>query len=446
MPKKKKMKKEDILDNEKRTQKKEIKASAPYSKNLDSETSGEKKSYEKDYSGIACPAPFFDADNGIVKLSEGSGGKETIRLISKFQSFFYSGKENSMDYSNKKEIIGNNENKNCNKNRYANKTKGKILYAWKNQSNDSATIKISNKYLAFTTDSYIVTPLFFPGGNIGTLAFCGTANDLSMMGAEPIGISLGIVIEEGFPKKDLFEIIKTIGDYSKKYKIPVVTGDTKVMEKGSLDKMIINTSGIGLADFVLDKKIEPGDKIIVSGSIGEHGAALLSKRFELSSGIKTDSKPLWEEINCIKGLIKCAKDITRGGLASALNELLINNENEDAAMPNPDKKQNINEHKNKSTGNMILVYEEKIPLKKEVRGLCEILGIDIYSLASEGRFVCVCNKRNAEKAVKMLSKFDKSASIIGEVLESTGNAVVVKTMFGKRILNMPSGNIVPRIC
>ena len=317
-----------------------------------------------------------------VKLSEGSGGKEMQALVSEIRSRLYSGK-------------------------------------WKNTKDDSASLDFNGK-LFFTSDSYVVTPIFFPGGNIGKIAFCGTVNDLSVMGAKPLGISLSLVIEEGLPKEELFKVIETIGWLSKKHRIPIVTGDTKVMEKGAVDKLVVNTSGIGIAKRTLDEKLVEGDHIIVSGGLGEHAAALLAERFEMDSGIKTDSKPLWSEISSVIDLIKQAKDITRGGLAAVLNELAEKN-----------KKQ-------------FFIEEEKIPVKKEVRALTDILGIDFYPLACEGRFVCVCPAKNSKAVVKKLQRFNPIAADIGEV--RGGSGVLVQTRFGKKPLNNPSGKIVPRIC
>ncbi|MEK6946546.1 MAG: hydrogenase expression/formation protein HypE [Nanoarchaeota archaeon] len=330
-----------------------------------------------------CPPMNEKVNPDVVKLSEGSGGKEMHRLISEIAGYLNQGK-------------------------------------WKHTDEDSASLTINDKNLLFTTDSYVVTPLFFPGGNIGKIAFCGTVNDLSVMGAKPLGISLGLIIEEGFSKDDLLTIIKTIGELSKVTGIPVVTGDTKVMEKGSVDKIIINTSGVGMADFILDKPLRAGDKIIVSGGVGEHGTALLAKRFELETSIETDSRPLWEEINTIKNLIKQAKDITRGGLAAVLNEIA--------------EKEKM----------QFIIYEEQVPLMNEVRALTEILGIEVYSLACEGRFLCICSPEHEKKVLEELKKFNPMATTIGEVKE--GKDVVVQTKFGKKILSMPSGNIVPRIC
>jgi len=332
---------------------------------------------------ITCPTPK-NSDEAIITLSEGSGGKEMQSLIQSFQTHF------------------------------SHETK------WTGSDDDGAVYALENQNLVFTTDSYVVTPIFFPGGDIGKLAFCGTVNDLSMMGAMPLGLSLGLVIEEGFPKKNLNTIIETIGNLSKETGIPIVTGDTKVMEKGSLDKIIINTSGIGLAKKVLNEPLKNGDQIIVSGTIGDHGATLLSERFDIESALQTDSKPLHEEISKVQPFIKQAKDITRGGLAAVLNELA---------------------HKNNK---QFILQEEDIPLQKEVRSLTEMLGIDPLSLACEGRFVCACSGENSEKVLDILQTFNASASIIGDI--KNGRNVLVQTRFGQKILPQPSGNIVPRIC
>lgn len=330
-----------------------------------------------------CPVPV-EPDPNLVKLSEGSGGRDMQVLIDGLRK--------------------------------------KLPHAgsWKNLSDDSATIKLGNEHLVFTTDSYVVTPIFFPGGNIGKLAFCGTVNDLSVMGATPLGLSLGLVIEEGFPKSELDQIMKTIGDLSKKTKIPVVTGDTKVMERGAIDRIVINTSGVGLTKKVLDEKLKVGDKIIVSGGIGEHGTALLAKRFELETDLPTDSKPLHEEMKAILKDVKQARDITRGGLAAVLNEIA--------------NKNNVR----------FTIEEERVPMKDEVAALTQILGVEVYNLACEGTFVCFADAKKANLAVRQLSKFNKRAAIVGEVQK--GSDVIVQTRFGQKMLSMPLGEVVPRIC
>ncbi len=321
----------------------------------------------------------------IIGLSHGSGGKEMTDLIDTF-SFSFRG-------------------------------------SWNNVDNDSATIQIgNNKNLVFTTDSFLVDPIFFPGGDIGHLAVSGTINDLAVMGANPLGLSLSFIIEEGFLLEHLQKIIKSIKHLSEKTKVPIVTGDTKVMEKGKVDKIIINTSGVGIAsdEELLTKEIHEGDAIILSGGLGEHAVALLSKRFDYETTIITDSKPVLEEINAVKSFIKIAKDPTRGGVAATLNE--ISNKQQKG----------------------ILLNEENIPAKPEVRKVVDMLGINLYELACEGRFLCIAEKKHAKKVEKILKSFNKQASIIGEV--TSGNQVVMQSILGKRILPHPTGRIVPRIC
>ncbi|MEM4397561.1 MAG: hydrogenase expression/formation protein HypE [Candidatus Woesearchaeota archaeon] len=303
---------------------------------------------------------------------------------------------------------------------------------WKNYDNDSATFELktvlktseldNDNILTFTTDSFVVNPIFFPNANIGHLAFSGTINDLLVIGSKPLGLSLAFVIEEGFSQNDLMKIVETLKELSFKYNIPIVTGDTKVMEKGKIDKIIINTSGLGLCKKteLLTKKIEIGDKLILSGGLGEHAVALLSKRFNYETSIVSDSKPLIEEFNEIRHLIKQAKDPTRGGIASVLNEMVERN--------------NLG----------FLIDEEKIPVKNEVKKVVELLGINLYELASEGRFLCIVSKENVPIVLEKLKKFNQMAEIIGEVIEE--KKVILKTFLGNRILGMPSGRIVPRIC
>jgi hydrogenase expression/formation protein HypE len=331
----------------------------------------------------ACPSPVTP-NLHTIKLSEGSGGKEMGNLI--------------------KDIH----------------TRLPSFGAWENTTDDGASIALGDERLVFTTDSYVVTPIFFPGGNIGQLAFCGTVNDLAVMGARPIGLSLALVLEEGFRKEEFYQIIETIGELSRSTGIPIVTGDTKVVERRGLDKIIITTSGVGVTKRIPNDPLKEGDVIIVSGGIGEHGATLLAKRFELEATIQTDSKPLHKEMEAIAPYIKQAKDITRGGLAAITNELAAKN----------------------SIGMML--DEEAIPIAEEVRALTEILGIDVYALACEGRLLCVASKDNAPRVLELLQSFNTTASIIGRV--TTEKYVVVQTRYGKKILSTPSGNIVPRIC
>jgi len=291
---------------------------------------------------------------------------------------------------------------------------------WLHSDDDASVLDIGDQYLVFTTDSFIVDPIFFPGGNIGDLAMCGTINDLVVMGARPLGISIALVIEEGFSQKELQLIVKTIKKLSKETKVPVVTGDTKVMDRGKLDKIIVNSAGVGLVDKkrLLNIKPESGDKVVLSGGLGEHAVALLSKRFDYQTSIKSDSKPLIDEISSVHSNIKTAKDTTRGGIAATLNEIC-----------------------GRFKIGMIL-DEEKIPAEPEVIQVTEMLGINLYELACEGRFVCVC--REGEQVVQQLKKFNNDAAIIGEIVK--GDIVTVQTVLGRRVLPKPRGRIVPRIC
>ena len=335
--------------------------------------------------------------NKIITLDQGGGGKEMQELLESFVPHFYRGN-------------------------------------WENSENDAATFSVGNadlRSLQFTTDSYVVSPWRFSGGDIGHLALSGTVNDLVVMGADPVGISLALVIEEGFKRSDLEIILNSIQQLSQQYKIPVATGDTKVMERGALDGIIINTSGVGFAQKVLNDPLEAGDKIIISGGIGEHGVALLSQRFDFQTGVVSDSKPLVEEMKVIRDLIKCAKDPTRGGVAATLNEIA-----------------NVQHVE-------LEIWDEALPIQRSVRSACDMLGLDPLSLANEGKVICFTSSSNKEEVLQKLRKFNKDAAVIGEVkhnLQSsdfnlqTSNRVILKTAFGSRYLDMPKGKIVPRIC
>lgn len=295
---------------------------------------------------------------------------------------------------------------------------------WKNFENDAATFPLPDgKTLCFTTDSFVVDPIIFPGGNIGDLAFAGTVNDLVVMGADPVGLSCGLIIEEGLDEKVLAKVLKSLADLSHEFQIPIVTGDTKVMEKGSIDQIVINTSGVGLAELLLDKKIEVGDKIILSGGIGEHGVALLSQRFDFQTEVVSDTKPLVLEMQDIRSRIKWAKDPTRGGIAASLNELATEKNLE------------------------LEILDQALPIQKAVRAAGELLGIDVLTLANEGKILCIVKQKQANEVLEKLKKYNSMAAIIGEVkgVKNSGQ-VILKTSLGSRILSMPSGKIVPRIC
>jgi hydrogenase expression/formation protein HypE len=293
---------------------------------------------------------------------------------------------------------------------------------WKNSQDDAATYKLGDRHLVFTTDAYIVDPLFFPGGDIGKICICGTINDLAMMGAKPIGISLSMVIEEGFPKKELIKIISSINSAAKRANVPIVTGDTKVTEKGKIDKIEITTAGIGIAEKIISNSgAKAGDVIISSGDLGEHTVALLSERFNYKTKVISDSKTLHEEINKVGKYLHAAKDPTRGGLAA-----------------------NIIEIAEKSKVKIVL-NEDLLPYKKETHAIAELLGIDVLSFASEGRFIAAVSRKDSNKVLSLLSKFNSTAKIIGEV--RSGSGVYLETNLGiERRIEMPKGKLVPRIC
>lgn len=293
---------------------------------------------------------------------------------------------------------------------------------WKNCADDAASFNLGNQKLLFTTDAFIIDPIFFPGGDIGKISACGTINDLSMMGAKPIGISLSIVIEEGFSRKDFLKIIQSINEVSKKAGVPIVTGDTKVTEKGKIDKIEITTAGVGLTEQVISNDgAKVGDIIISSGDLGEHTVALLSQRFGYKSKIKTDSKTLNKEIEAVGKYLHAAKDPTRGGLAA-----------------------NIVEIAEKSKVKIVL-DEQLLPYKNETKAISGLLGIDFLSFASEGRFIASVSEKDAKKVITVLKKFNPEAKIIGRV--EKGKGVYLKTVIGSlRPIEMPRGKLVPRIC
>jgi len=301
--------------------------------------------------------------------------------------------------------------------------------------------------IVFTTDSYTVKPVFFPGGDIGRLAVSGTVNDLSVLGAEPLALSAGFIIEEGFPIADLKKILESMRKTCEEADVMLVTGDTKVLEKGGVDQIIINTSGIGRRSETLDKNfrvvkkyrpigsrwlldsnLRSGDKIIVSGTIGDHGLAILSFRegYSFSNRITSDVAPLNKVIKKVLevGGVVCIKDPTRGGLSNTLNEWC------------------------EKSGVGILVYEDKIPIREDVRAACEMLGIDPLEVGNEGKVVLGVVSEMAEEVLKTLkeTKEGKNAQIIGEATKDFSGVVVKTVVGGKRILPPPTGDPVPRIC
>lgn len=297
---------------------------------------------------------------------------------------------------------------------------------------DSAIFEAKGR-LAFTTDSYIVTPIFFPGGDIGKLAVCGTVNDLAMSGAVPLYLSVSFIIEEGFSLSDLKRIVTSIQQAAEEAGVKVVTGDTKVVNRGSVDKLFINTAGVGVVPSGVDisgSNARVGDRVILSGPIGDHGIAVMSERegLKFASPIKSDCAPLNKlvaEMLEASGEIHSLRDPTRGGLATTLNEFAMQSE----------------------VG--ILVHEDMIPVRDEVRAACEMLGFDPLHVANEGRLVAVIASDDAERVVDRMrqNKYGAEAAIIGEVREEHPGKVVMRTRFGtSRIVDMLVGELLPRIC
>ena len=295
---------------------------------------------------------------------------------------------------------------------------------------DATTLPKSPHQIAMTTDSFTVTPRFFPGGNIGKLAICGTTNDLAMVGAKPQFLTISFIIEEGFDFDELEKIVKSIQNELQINRAYIIAGDTKVMPKGSIDGLIINTTGIGeiLKPNISAKNLEVGDKILISRDIGKHGATIFALREELNfeTNLKSDSAslfPIVDKLITSNIEIKAMRDATRGGLAAVLNEWAeINNL-------------------------AIEVLEERIPISDEVLGFCEFLGLDPLNLANEGTFVLAVKNGFENQALTILNKFNSSANIIGEVVETPKNKVLLKSNYGtKRFLEMPTGEILPRIC
>ena len=293
---------------------------------------------------------------------------------------------------------------------------------------DGGTVPLGDREIIFTIDGHTVKPIFFPGGDIGRLAVCGTVNDIAVMGGEPIALSLSLIIPEGFPIDKLDRIMKSINETSKEAGVPVITGDTKV---SNVDDVVITTAGIGITErgkVIRDSDMKEGDVIIVSGNIGEHGMTVLLARenFDFKSNLKSDVAPLNKLIKKVldSGVeVHAMKDPTRGGLASALNEMA------------------------EKSGLGINIYEDRIPISEEVQSLSEALGIDPLTVANEGKVVMAVKKEDGEKALEILRShpLGRNAQIIGEVV-SDHKMVVMETLVGRRIIDTPMGDPIPRVC
>ena len=329
--------------------------------------------------------------NKTITIAHGNGGQENNELITKiFYKYF------------KNEIL--------------------------EKSEDSAIIE--NGKLAMSTDSFTVSPLFFSGGDIGKLAICGTCNDLAMMGAKPKYLTCSVIIEEGFSTRELEKIVRSMKKELEINGAVVVSGDTKVVPKGSVDKLFINTTGIGEIEYsgISASNLKEGMSILVNRDIGSHGATIFSARegIELESNLKTDCASLYPEI---KALIKSGieiialRDATRGGVSAVLNEWA------------------------KASNICIEVEEEKIPVQESVQGICEMLGLEAMDLANEGSYLLAVPKSDKLKALEVLKKTHKSAEIIGTVSMEYQGRVILKSSWGtKRFLDLPTGELLPRIC
>ena len=311
----------------------------------------------------------------------------------------------------------------------------KVFYkAFKNdilsKSEDAAVIK--NGTLAFSTDSFTVSPLFFNGANIGKLAVCGTCNDLAMMGAKPKYLTCSVIIEEGFEIRELEKIVKSMKEELEVNGAIIVSGDTKVVPKGAVDKIFINTTGIGeiLYKGISSNNITENDLILVSRDIGAHGATIFAARegMDLETSLKSDCASLYPQVKALidSGIkITALRDATRGGVSAVLNEWA------------------------KQSDICIEIDEEKIPICDEVKGICEMLGFEAMSLANEGTFVLAIPNEDALKALEVLQTFEysKTASIIGKVTQQYEQRVILNSQWGtKRFLDIPTGELLPRIC
>jgi hydrogenase expression/formation protein HypE len=343
---------------------------------------------------LTCPAPLAAEDR--ILLAHGGGGKLTNQLIERV-----------------------------------------FLPAFSNPAlearHDGAVVRAGGERLAFTTDSYVVRPLFFPGGNIGDLAVNGTVNDLAMCGARPRYLSTGFILEEGLPFETLRAIVESMREAAAAAGVELVTGDTKVVDKGKGDGVFINTAGIGVFEHDVEigpHKVTPGDAVIVSGDLGAHGVAILSVRegLEFEAPIVSDTAPLWAPVEALltAGVeVHCLRDATRGGLASALNEIAS------------------------ARGVGVRIREADIPVEEAVRGACEILGLDPLYVANEGRFAAFVPAAQAAQALDVLRAVAVSgrAAIAGEVVADGPGVVVMESRIGgNRVVDMLSGEQLPRIC
>ncbi|MFC1751101.1 hydrogenase expression/formation protein HypE [Pseudomonadota bacterium] len=339
----------------------------------------------------------LNIERGFVELAHGSGGRAMAQLIDDI---------------------------------FVNAFDNELL----NQKEDNASFNVAEGRMVLATDSHVISPLFFPGGDIGSLSVHGTINDVAMSGAVPRYLTSSFILEEGFPLKDLQRIADSMAAAAKAANVSIITGDTKVVEKGKGDGVFINTTGLGTIPTGINistRRVKAGDKILVSGTMGDHGITILSIRKDLDfhSTLQSDSAALHDLIstmvNAIPDKIHCLRDPTRGGLSATLNEIA--------------KQADVGMH----------INDDAIPIKEEVRAACELLGLEPLHIANEGKVVVFCDADAAKDLLGIMRShpLGKDAAIIGEVTEDPHNFVEVETAFGgKRILDWISGEQLPRIC
>ena len=301
------------------------------------------------------------------------------------------------------------------------------------QCDDSAQFTLPGGRMAFTTDSFVISPIFFRGGDIGKLSVCGTVNDLAASGAKPMYLSCGFIIEEGFSIQKLEQIVASMGITAKECGVKIATGDTKVVQKGAVDQIFINTSGIGYVSggiHISGSCARPGDRVIVTGTLGDHGCSILLERENLGifSPVQSDCAPLnglVERLLQVTRDIHVLRDPSRGGLATTLNEIAA------------------------QSGVGIQLYEDKIPVREEVRGVCELLGLDPLYMANEGKMIVIVPESITEAVLQVLKQenYGTEAAVIGKVVEGPAKRVTMKTITGgNRVIDMLVGDQLPRIC
>jgi len=348
-----------------------------------------------EYTGPQCPIPI--SDYPTVMLAHGGGGRLTQMLIERM-----------------------------------------FLPAFANPAlealHDGAILEVNDIRLAFSTDSFTISPLFFPGGDIGSLAVHGTVNDLAMCGARPVGLSAGFILEEGLPMDDLWRAVQSMQEAAQAVDVPIVTGDTKVVERGSGDGMFINTAGLGLIPegvHISSTRARPGDVVLINGSIADHGIAVMSVRegLEFETALTSDSAPVVDVVFSILDQVgeqvHVLRDPTRGGVASALNEIAAQG------------------------GVGIRLEETRIPVGEAVRGACEILGLDPLYVANEGKFLAIVGPEAAEAVLATMRDhpLGQQAAVIGEVVaDHPGRLLLRSRIGGLRVVDMLSGEQLPRIC